>query len=132
MAEAGFGLFFLFWIVWVFGGFALWIWALVDVSKKPEHAFRMVGRDKTNWILVVALAQVIGALIWRFGSARDQVKAYAATNPYGPPVMGPPPGWYPDPSGAPGVAWWDGRAWTGHRQGSSIPTAPSSPPFGGY
>ena len=23
-----------------------------------------------------------------------------------------PSGWYPDPSGAPGSRWWDGRAWT--------------------
>ncbi|GAA4267884.1 DUF2510 domain-containing protein [Frondihabitans peucedani] len=24
-----------------------------------------------------------------------------------------PPGWYDDPSGAPGSRWWDGTAWTG-------------------
>jgi hypothetical protein len=25
-----------------------------------------------------------------------------------------PPGWYPDPSGAPSWRWWDGRSWTSH------------------
>lgn len=25
-----------------------------------------------------------------------------------------PPGWYPDPSGHPGMRWWDGTAWTQH------------------
>lgn len=32
----------------------------------------------------------------------------------------PPPGWYPDPSGAPGYAWWTGTEWT-------FPTAPPAP-----
>jgi uncharacterized membrane protein YhaH (DUF805 family) len=26
----------------------------------------------------------------------------------------PPPGWYPNPSGQPGMRWWDGYTWTGH------------------
>ncbi|WP_222192435.1 phospholipid scramblase-related protein [Modestobacter italicus] len=28
----------------------------------------------------------------------------------------PPPGWYPDPAGGPGVRWWDGQDWTAHVQ----------------
>src|SRR2546430_17696112 len=27
-----------------------------------------------------------------------------------------PPGWYPDPSGAPQQRWWDGTQWTQHTQ----------------
>jgi hypothetical protein len=27
-----------------------------------------------------------------------------------------PPGWYPNPSGAPGTQYWDGRQWTGGQQ----------------
>jgi hypothetical protein len=116
----------LIWFVFVFGGMAVWVWALVDVTRTPEHAFRLSGREKTNWIVVVVLAQIIGGLIWRFSNARKEIKAAAAANPYGPPMMGPPAGWYPDPSGAPGLVWWDGRTWTGHRQDGSQPPPPAS------
>lgn len=30
--------------------------------------------------------------------------------------MRPPAGWYQDPSGQPGLRWWDGSQWTGHTQ----------------
>lgn len=33
-----------------------------------------------------------------------------------PPQTGPPAGWYPDPSGQPGLRWWDGGQWTEHHQ----------------
>lgn len=121
-AGIGFGLFFLFWFVLVFGSLAVWIWAIIDVTRTPDHAFRLTGREKTNWVLVVALIQGIGAIIWWLSSARKEVKAAAAFNPYAPPAIGPPAGWYPDPSGAPGFTWWDGRQWTGHRyEGSNGP-----------
>ena len=35
-----------------------------------------------------------------------------------------PKGFYPDPTGAPHLRWWDGRQWTG---ATTIPAAPSSP-----
>ena len=34
----------------------------------------------------------------------------------------PAPGWYPDPSGAPGTKWWNGTAWADN------PPAPTTPP----
>ena len=116
MEAVGFGVFFVAWMVFVLGGMALWIYCIVDVVKLPEHAYRIAGKEKTTWILVVALAQFIGAIIWWF-AARKDVKAAAAAYPYPPPPSyGPPPGWYPDPGGAPGSVWWDGRQWTGNRQ----------------
>ena len=36
------------------------------------------------------------------------------------------PGWYPDPSGEPGLRYWDGT-WTDHRQPSLVPPPPHEP-----
>lgn len=40
------------------------------------------------------------------------------------PPTGPEAGWYPEPSGQPGLRWWDGRSWTDHHR----PLSPSGPP----
>lgn len=42
------------------------------------------------------------------------------------PPAGPPAGWYPDPSGRPGLRWWDGSRWTEHYQ-----PPPPNPAVGG-
>ncbi len=47
-------------------------------------------------------------------------------NPDGP--GGPPPGWYPDPTGAKAWRWWDGQGWTGY---ASDPSAPRTPGYAG-
>lgn len=39
-----------------------------------------------------------------------------------------PPGWYPDPSGAPGQRYFDGKDWTEHRAAAQPPAAPSWAP----
>ena len=38
---------------------------------------------------------------------------------------GPPPGWYPDPSGAPGQRYFDGRTWSENRA-PAVPDPPRS------
>ena len=98
-----------------FGVIAFWIMKIVEVVKIPEHQFRAAGTEKTTWILVVALAQIIGALIWQL-SKRAEVLAAAGAMPL------PPPGWYPDATGA--VRWWDGVRWTEHQQAPPPPPPP--------
>ncbi|MBB5640018.1 DUF2510 domain-containing protein [Cryobacterium roopkundense] len=39
------------------------------------------------------------------------------------------PGWYPDPSGAPGLSWWDGARWTGQRHDPSLEVYGATPPL---
>ncbi len=42
------------------GMLALWIWALVDcITKEPDK-----GNDKLIWVLVIVLANWIGALLY--------------------------------------------------------------------
>jgi type VI protein secretion system component VasK len=42
---------------------AFWIWAIVDVVKVPDDSMFKTG-NKLVWVLVVVLAQVIGAIIY--------------------------------------------------------------------
>ena len=44
-------------------GLSLGIWALVDVLRTPEPAFRAVGRSKSTWVtLLVVLLVLAGPL----------------------------------------------------------------------
>ena len=72
------GLFILvFMVVWLVA-LAGWVVAIVEVARIPEHQFRAAGTEKTVWVLVVVLTQVIGALIWYFAK-RSEVLAAAGT-----------------------------------------------------
>lgn len=46
----------------LFGGTALWIWALVDIARSD---FR-TETHKITWVVLVALTYFIGALIYLF------------------------------------------------------------------
>ncbi len=54
-----FGLFFIFFIA----ALAFWIWALVDAIRVPDDSMYQAG-NKLIWVLVIALAQFIGAVIY--------------------------------------------------------------------
>lgn len=116
----GFGLLFFTLIMVVsIGGLALWVVALIECCRTPDHVYRMAGSEKTTWVLVVALAGWIGALIYWFtvrNRLRD-IESSGAGQAYGayfqavPPT---PPGWYKDPHADGRMRWWDGQRWTEH------------------
>ena len=109
--ETGFFVFFLlFGLLWV-AGMVFWIVTIVEVARIPEHQYRAAGTEKLTWLLVVALAQAIGALIWHFARRKDVLAAAGR-------VPAAPPGWYPEGSGG-GLRWWDGVAWTDYRHRAS-------------
>ena len=98
-----------FWIA----ALVFWVMKIIEVARIPEAQYRAAGTDKTLWILVVVLAQLIGALIWQFAK-RSDVLAVAGR------VPNPPPGWYADGTG--GMRWWDGLMWSEQRH---VPPPPS-------
>jgi hypothetical protein len=51
-------------------------------------------------------------------NAEMQHQQYTNPGPTGPAQIQP-PGWYPDPSGAPGNRYWDGTGWTPHQSRAS-------------
>jgi hypothetical protein len=55
-------LFFLFWILILFGGTILWIWMLIECVTKESSE----GNDKLVWLLVILFTHWIGALIYYF------------------------------------------------------------------
>ena len=86
------GGFLLFFLVFVVGGIALLIYALVDVIRMPSDADFKAG-TQIVWVLVILLAQGIGAIIYLIvgrppggaAAAREQPKL---SSPVPPPPAG--------------------------------------------
>jgi hypothetical protein len=128
-AGAGFGLGILFFVVLMvvsIGGIVLWVFALVECVRYPDPVYQAAGSEKVTWVLVVALAGWIGALIYWF-AVRDRLRraeaagvaAYRYGGGYGghrhqPDYAPVPPGWYKDPQADGRMRYWDGGAWTEH------------------
>lgn len=45
-------------------GTVIWLWALVDLVRRPERQYAAVGQGKLVWLLLVLLGHVIGAVIY--------------------------------------------------------------------
>lgn len=58
-----FGFFGLVWFTILIGSFVVWIWALVDAIQVPDDSLYRTG-NKLLWVLVIALAHIIGAIIY--------------------------------------------------------------------
>lgn len=81
--DAAAGVFVLFIIVLYFAciglsilvgivSFVFWIWMLIDcASNEPSH-----DNEKVVWILVIALLQGIGALIYYFARRPQRIRKY--------------------------------------------------------
>lgn len=64
------------------GGLIFWIFMLVDVAKRPDDAFPNPGPNtKLSWVLIVALANWIGAIIYYFIVKRKMEEVAKAMSP---------------------------------------------------
>ena len=97
----------------VFGSIGAWVWSLVDILKRSEPEWKAIGQDRTLWLLVILFVGVLGSIGYLLAVRPKLERARALGAMPGFPVLGAvPPGWYPDPSGAPLMRWFDGRQWT--------------------
>ena len=84
------GVFVLFFLVFVVGGLAVLIYALVDAIRMPSDADFKSGTQLV-WILVILLAQVIGAIIYLAVGRLPGGATAARAHPRQPASIPPPP-----------------------------------------
>ena len=84
------GVFVLFFLVFVVGGLAVLIYALVDAIRMPSDADFKAG-TLLVWILVIRVAQVIGAIIYLVVGRPQGGATEARAHPRPPATIPPPP-----------------------------------------
>lgn len=139
----GFGIGFFFFVFILYfmvgiGSLVMFIVALVDIVKRPDWQWRLAGREKISWLLLVILVNffAVTSLIYWFNIRKRlmAVEAAAMAGHYGPGQItysgwepGPPPmappGWHPDPSGQYQLRWWDGARWTEYAWSGDVPAS---------
>jgi hypothetical protein len=100
---AGFGLFFLVFVVLGLGSVVLAVMCAVDSSKYPDWAFQQTGSSKFVWqilpvilLLVCGIAGGVLGLIWYTSKRQEVERAALAGGP--PPYYGAPPPVFPPPA----------------------------------
>jgi hypothetical protein len=135
-------LLFSLYILVLLGSFVFFIFALIDIVKRPDWQWKFAGQEKVLWILLVILVNflAIASLIYWFNIRKKlmAVEKAAAVGLFGPghmtyagwepspaPVMevASSPNWLPDPSGRHRWRWWDGRSWTDHVSDGDVVTS---------
>jgi hypothetical protein len=94
--EAG-AAFLVFFLLLGLAGFALWIWAIVDVVRVPDESMFKAG-NRLVWVLIVVLAGFVGAIVYLI--VGRPAGGAAAPQPASPAVQPPPPPPPPPPTGA--------------------------------
>jgi len=84
------GVFLLFFLVFVVAGLAVMIYALVDAIRMPSDADFRAG-TQLLWVLVILLAQVIGAIIYLVVGRPPGGATEARAHPRPPASIPPPP-----------------------------------------
>ena len=62
-------------------GLVLWVWALIDVPKRPKGEWERTGQSQMLWLIVLVLLNVLGAVAYlaTAGSRRNRSDAVAST-----------------------------------------------------
>lgn len=93
------------------------IWAIVDVARQPEHAWKAIKQDRTLWLVLTLLAGLPCSIAYLV-AIRPKLDAI--------PAMLALPGWYPDPTMPSVMRYHDGTGWTAH----AVPMLPpAQPPY---
>ena len=99
-------------------------WAIAATKRKRNTTSIAVNNVLFGWTIIgwyISLMQAFkndAVLIVAAPMPQVVVMNNVTTNVGAPPVApaGPAAGWYPAPNSAPGQQFWDGAAWTEHRQ----------------
>lgn len=73
------GGFMLFWILLAVVAFVVWLWALVDAIRNPA----LDSNERLLWVLVIVIAQFIGAIIYFIIGKNKTAGATAGGSQYG-------------------------------------------------
>jgi hypothetical protein len=142
--AAGFGiaLLIIVYIVVIFGSLAMTIVAVVDVARRPDWQWKLAGRERVTWLLLIILINFLAVpslIYWLTRKQLIAVQQAAAAGAYGPGYMTsagwepaplyvpqhsglPVAGWFADPSGHHRFRWWDGIRWTDQTWDDASPT----------